>query len=119
LEVSRLKIPFEQLRDAVALIYSLLVMATIIPGHTLLPHLLVLPYFLFVPGYFVTLLFGKTGSLLERLFYALAWSVAIFLSAYSVETVLPGNQLLPIELVIPALTITLLAYDRLRKPHGA
>jgi hypothetical protein len=116
LEIAGLKVPFEQLRNAVALLYSLIVMASIVPGFALVPHLLLLPYFLFVPGYFVTLLLRNTGSLLEKLFYAVAWSIAILLSAYSVETILPDNTLLPIQLVLPLLTILLLAYDYFRRP---
>jgi hypothetical protein len=118
LEIAGLKVPFEQLRNAVALVYSLIVMASTVPGFALVPHLLLLPYFLFVPGYYVTLLIRNTDSLLEMLFYAVAWSVAILLSAYSVETILPGSPLLPIQLVVPALTILLLAYDYFRKPRG-
>ncbi|MDA4113032.1 MAG: hypothetical protein OK474_03200 [Thaumarchaeota archaeon] len=120
MEIAGLKIEGKQLRNAIVLLYSFAVIATIIPGFTFVSNIVTLPYFLVVPGYFVTLLLRNTGSLLERLFYTIAWSVAIVLSAYSVETILPGNQLLPIPLVIPILTIVLLAYDRFRKPsHSA
>jgi len=116
LEIAGLRVARDQLRNAIALVYSFAVMATIIPGFHLVPHLLIFPYFLVVPGYFITLLLRNTGSLLERLFYTITWSVALFLSVYSIESILPGNQLLPIELVIPGLTILLLAFDSLRRP---
>jgi uncharacterized membrane protein len=120
LEIAGLRVAGKQLRDAIILVYSIIVIVTIIPGFTFVSNLVFLPYFLLVPGYFVTLLLGNTGSFLERLFYTIAWSVAILLSAYSVETILPGNQLLPINLVIPVLSIVLLVYVRYRKPlHGA
>jgi hypothetical protein len=118
LEIAGLKVARDQLRNAIALVYSFAVMATIIPGFHLVPHLLLLPYFLMVPGYFIARLLRSTGSLLETLFYSIIWSITLFLSAYSVETILPSSQLLPIEIVVPGLTILLLAFDSLRRSPG-
>ena len=69
-----------------------------------------------MPGYFVALLLRQTGTLLERLFYTITWSIAILLSVYSIDTITPGSQSVPINLVIPVLTIILLAYDHFHRP---
>lgn len=109
MEVKGLKVAGEQLRNAVAVVYSLVVMATIVPGVPSISNLIVIPYYILVPGYFVTLLLRNTG-IIERLFYSIAWSVAILASVYSLGTI-GDTPYLPIELIIPTLTILLLAYD--------
>jgi hypothetical protein len=109
LEVKGLNDTREQLRNGGAVIYSLIVMATIIPGFPSVSNLIVIPYYILVPGYFVTTLVRNTG-VLERLFYSIAWSVAILASVYSLKSI-GIIQHLPAELIIPSLTIVLLAYD--------
>jgi hypothetical protein len=113
LEIKGLKAARQQLRNAVAVIYSVVVMATIIPGFHGVSTLIVIPYFLLVPGYFVMLLFRYTG-ILERLFYSVAWSIVILTSVYSLGTIMVIQDL-PLQLVIPALTIILLAYDNFHR----
>lgn len=109
MEISRLKIALEQLRDAFVVLYSLLVVATILPGFDLFPNALVLPYFLFIPGYFVTIVFHDTTTLIEWLFYTFAWSIAIFVSVYAIRTVVPGG-FFPPTVIVPAVTILLMVY---------
>jgi hypothetical protein len=116
LEIAGIKVAAEQLRNAIVVVYSVIVIATIIPGFATVSNLIILPYFILVPGYFVTLILRNTGTLLETFFYTIAWSTAILLSVYSLETIIPGSQSLPIKLVVPALTIFLLAYDHFHKP---
>jgi len=116
LEIAGLRIALEQLRNAVVIIYSIIVIATIIPGFANVSNLIILPYFLVVPGYFVALILRNTGTLLETLFYTLAWSAAILLSVYSLQTIIPGSGSLPIKLVVPTLTVFLLAYDHFHRP---
>jgi hypothetical protein len=109
LEIQGLKVALEQLRDAFVVLYSLLVVATILPGFAFFPNVLVLPYFLFVPGYFVTIIFHDTATLMEWLFYTFAWSIAIFVSVYAISTVVAG-AVFPPTVIVPAVTILLMVY---------
>jgi hypothetical protein len=113
LEISGLKVAWEQVRNAVVVLYSGVVMATLIPGVSLVPNLAVLFYYFLIPGYFVTLLLRETSTILERLFYSIVWSLAIFASVYSIRSL--GYQALPTNLTIPALTVVLLAYDHFHR----
>lgn len=113
MEISSLKIASGQLRNAIVVVYSLAVMATIIPGFVRYSDLVTLPYLLFVPGYFVTLLVQRGSTILDMLFFSIAWSVAILLSVYSIASITPG-QFLPIDLIIPVLTLMLLVHNQLR-----
>ncbi|MGD0636650.1 MAG: hypothetical protein ABSA72_01240 [Nitrososphaerales archaeon] len=116
MEIAGLRVALEQLRDAIVVVYSAIVIATFIPGFASVSNLLILPYFIIVPGYLVTLILRNTGTLLETIFYTIAWSTAILLSVYSIQTIVPGSGALPITLVVPALTIVLLAYIHFHKP---
>ncbi len=109
MEVKGIRSTWSQLQNAAAVIYSVVVMATIIPGLPTLSNLIVIPYYLLVPGYFVTILLRTTG-ILDRLFYSLAWSLAILASVYSLAAIGTITDV-PLELVIPALTIAIMAYD--------
>ena len=109
MEVKGLSVAREQLRNAAVVAYSLVVMGTIIPGFPSISNLIVIPYYILVPGYFVTLLLRNTG-IIDRLFFSIAWSVAIFASINALGSI-GVIQFLPVELTVPALTIVLLAYD--------
>ena len=110
-----MKLTLVQLRNAVVIAYSLIVMATNFPGFDFVSKLIVIPYLLLVPGYFVASLLDKSGTLLDRVFYTLAWSVAVFGAVYSISTIVPSG-FFPIDLVIPVITILLLAYDYFHRP---
>ncbi len=111
MEIAGLRVSLLQLRNAGAVVYSLAVVATIIPVLGRLSNLIVIPYYVLVPGYFVTLLLRETDTVVERLFYSVAWSLALLASVYSVKTLTPAYQYLPINVVIPSVTIVLLAFD--------
>ncbi len=111
------RVALEQLRDGIVVVYSILVMATIIPGLHIIPTLAVVPYMLVVPGFYATLVLRETETFLETMFYAVAWSVGIFVSVYSIET-LSAGYLPPIDLVVPVLTFVLVAYVRYRRPSS-
>jgi uncharacterized membrane protein len=114
LEISGLKSAREQLRNAGVVLYSVAVIATIIPGLERVSSAFVIPYYAFVPGYFVALLLNEKGTLLERLFYSVAWSIAIFASLSSF-TALTGYQAPTLSILIPLLTLLLLSYDHYRR----
>lgn len=95
--------------------YSLLVMATVIPEVMRLSNVVVVPYYLFVPGYCVALLLLQGGTVIDRVFYSVVWSMVIFASLYSIQTVVPGSANLPLNVAIPVLTIVVFVYDHL---HG-
>jgi hypothetical protein len=61
----------------------------------------------------VTLLVRETGTILEKLFYSIAWSLAIVATLISIESI--GYAGLPTSVIIPAITVVLMAYDHF---HG-
>ena len=94
-------------------LYSLTVMATVIPGFVYIPSPVVILYYFLVPGYFVTLLVRETSTILETLFYSVAWSLAAIAIVLSIKSI--GYTDLPTSIVVPAFTILLMAYDHF---HG-
>jgi hypothetical protein len=116
LEIAGLKGTWEQTRNAAVVLYSATIMATIIPGFVHIPSPIVIFYYFLVPGYFVMLLLRETGTLLERLFYSVVWSLAIVVSDFSIKSIYGlGYTDLPTSLIIPAITLVLMAYDHF---HG-
>lgn len=90
-------------------LYSVVVMATIIPGFPHIPTPILILYYFVVPGYFVTLLLRETSTILDRVFYTIAWSLAIVATVYAIEQIAYPD--LPTNLAVPAFTVVLLAYD--------
>jgi len=113
LEIAGLKVAWEQARNAAVVLFSITIMATIIPGCAHIPSPIVIFYYFLVPGYFVTLLIRQTGTVLEKLFYSIAWSLVIVASLVSVESI--GYADLPTSVIIPAFTVVVMAYDHF---HG-
>jgi hypothetical protein len=109
LEIAGLKVAWEQVRNAVVVLYSVIITATIIPGFVHVPSPIVIFYYFLVPGYFATLLLRETGTILDGLFYSVAWSLAILAAVVAIESI--GYSDLPTNLIVPAVTIVLLAYD--------
>jgi len=88
--------------------YSALVFGTTVPSLKLIPHSLIIPYFLIVPGYCITFLLNRSASIVDRLFYSLAWSLALLTAVVSLETF---NSGLPLSIVIPAVTLLVLGFN--------
>lgn len=110
MEISSLSAPLRQIRSGAIVIYSLVVAATIIPGVGV-PSIIPILYFMFIPGYCIAALLRQTDTILEGLFYSVAWSIAAVASIYSFGSI--GYAFLPIAVVLPALTIIILTYDHL------
>jgi hypothetical protein len=106
-----MKLALVQTRNAFVVVYSIFVMATVIPEF--LPSgskLIVLPYFLLVPGYYIASLLDSGGKLMDRIFYTFSWSVATYVGVYALSTIVSGS-FLPITLIVPLITIVLLTYE--------
>ena len=111
MEIQKLDPVVRQLRLVAIVEYSLLVMATVLPGAMRFSNVVVIPYCLFVPGYSVALLLLQEGTVIDRIFYSVVWSIVIFASLYSIGTVVPGFAILPLNAVIPILTMIIIVYD--------
>ena len=114
MEFAGLKIAALQLRNAAVVLYSVFIAATSIPEFGRISNALIIPYYLFIPGYFVTLVLRQGGTLLEKLFFSVAWSLAIVASVYSALS-LSGGPALSESILVPLLTVLLMAYDYYRK----
>ena len=100
-----------QLRLVAIVEYSLLVMATVLPRAMRFSNVFVIPYYLFVPGYSVALLLLQRGTVIDRIFYSVVWSMVIFASLYSIGTVVSGFAIIPLNAIIPILTMIVFVYD--------
>jgi uncharacterized membrane protein len=113
LEIQRLISASEPLRNAVIVVYSLVVMATILPGFDLVSRIILIPYYLLIPGFCVTQLLRQARTILDGLFFSVAWSIAIITSVVSIEGL--GYSNLSINIVIPVLTVVILALVHYRR----
>ncbi|MGI0081314.1 MAG: hypothetical protein ACRECH_17030, partial [Nitrososphaerales archaeon] len=73
----RKEIPERRLVTIIAIVYSLIVLATIVPSFAKIATIfLLLPYYLLVPGYCVTLLFNENYDILQRLLFSVFVSIS-------------------------------------------
>jgi uncharacterized membrane protein len=100
----------QRFREAVIVVYSLIVIATDLPAFGGIPNVVVIPYFLFIPGYCLTSLITPTDSIIEKTFYTLAWSLALAANFIAINTLRSGLPVLPIKVVVPVLTLLILAF---------
>jgi len=98
-------------RNLVVLLYSVTVMATILPGFGRISNALILPYYIIIPGYAFSQILRQTEGNIQTLFYSLIWSVAILVSFFSLATVAPSLSSVPLSGVIPILTIIFTVYS--------
>ncbi|MDA4117656.1 MAG: hypothetical protein OK455_04855 [Thaumarchaeota archaeon] len=98
----------QQLRYIVCASYSLLVLATTVPALKGIPHTVILPYLVIIPGYCMTFLLNRDASAFDRVFFAIAWNLALITGVVSLETTNPG---LPLSVVIPGVTLAVLGYN--------
>ena len=113
MEIQRLISAAEPFRNAAIVVYSLAVMATVIPGFDLFSGVALIPYYFLIPGFCVTLLLRQAKSVLDGLFFSVAWSLAVICSVVSISALAHSN--LPISIVIPVLTILILGLVRYRR----
>jgi hypothetical protein len=99
-----------RLRSAVFLAYSAVVMATAVPGFSAIPHTIVVIYYLILPGYAFTLVLRQAQGIAQTAFFSLAWSVTIFGSMYSLTSLSPRFSTVPINGIVPVLTVVLAIY---------
>jgi len=107
LEIQRLAPLFDQFRNAAIVAYSIVVVATIIPGVHSIPGVALMPYYLLVPGYCATSLLGKSRGFIESLFFSVSWSLAIIASVVAINSL--GLASLPLNVVVPVITVFILA----------
>lgn len=115
MEIPGIGSSLRQVRTASLFFYSLLVIATVLPGVDSIPNLLIVPYYLIVPGYCITLLFRQERTALDYLLFSFAWSAALLASVVAIRSIFQSYQSIPINIVIPLLAIVFLSYDYL---HG-
>ncbi len=95
--------------------YSLVVMASVIPFFHRLSSVELVPYYLVVPGYALTTLLSEGQGIAGKAFYSVAWSVALVASVYSLQSVAPQSEGLPIPVIVPALTLVFFTYNRFHR----
>jgi hypothetical protein len=115
LEIFGIGHSLRQIRTAVIFFYSLLVIATIIPGVGRISNLLVVLYYLVVPGYCITLFFRQERTIVDFLLFSFAWSVALLAFVVAMKDIFPSYYSIPTDIIVPLLTIIFLTYDHL---HG-
>ncbi|MDA4126854.1 MAG: hypothetical protein OK452_06605 [Thaumarchaeota archaeon] len=106
-----MNLPTRQVQNAAAIVYSVVVMATIIPGIASVSNLIVVPYFLVVPGYYADLLVHRSSTFIERTFYSVAWSSTLLAAMVAIKSLDYSYQPVPIDVIIPSIAIIFLAFD--------
>ncbi len=106
---------FGQLIDSVIVIYSLVILASFLPTLRVISDILLVPYYLVIPGYVLSGLIAEDTSITSRAFSSVIWSLALVVSIFSIQTIVPGSRDLPIGLFVSLLTLLFLAYNLL---HG-
>jgi len=98
-------------RNAAIFLYSMLIMATTLPGFDRIPHTIILPYFIILPGYALSMVLRQAEGIVQTFFYSLVWSVVILGSVYSLTTLSSSLSAIPLSALIPVLTVILTAYS--------
>ena len=102
---------------AIAVLYSLIVVASSTPRFSDVPIVLIALYYIFVPGYVLLQYINEDYALIQRVAFSAIIGLALILLIFSLQQVL-GLLSLPFDIVIPLLTILLvcLNYYRAGKP---
>ena len=106
----RKEISERRLVTMIALVYSLVVVATIIPsfGKGFLLFILI-TYYLLVPGYCITLLFNETFDRLQRLLFSVFSSVSVLLCLSALKQV-DSTLSIPFAISLPVISIGIIVY---------
>jgi len=111
----RFPLPLQQVVEAGILLYSLAVMATVVPNIHAVPNTAVIIYFVLVPGYCISSVLRYTGTIVEGLFYSVAWSLALVLAVSALESLNPNQAQIPISVLVPAVAIIFLLYGHFHR----
>ena len=101
---------WRNVRSALILLYSVVVMANVLPGFNGIPHSVIIPFYLLVPGYVISLVLREDRGIVQTVFFSLVWSVVLVASVQSLAARAPDLYNVPIDGVIPPLTIILTGY---------
>jgi hypothetical protein len=101
-----------RLTTAVIILYSLFVVASIIPSLYFISSVPIAVYYLLVPGYCITRLMEEQYGILQRLLFSVAVGTTVILTLSAFRQTLPTVLALPFNVVIPvfALLLTLYSY---------
>lgn len=104
----------EKIQLAVIVLYSLGIIASILPYFADLPNEPVILYYLFFPGYTVVLLFAEKSTVLTKLMFSLFVGMALILSLSSIRQLVAGGVPVPFNVIVPVLTILFAIVDYYR-----
>ncbi len=106
----RKEISERRLVTVIALVYSLIVLSTVIPsfGKAVI-YLLLIPYYLLVPGYCITLLFGENYDRLQRLLFSIFASISVLLSLLALKG-LDSSLNIPSAISLPVISIGIIVF---------
>ena len=99
-----------KIETTVVLMFSIVVMASITPTFGDISNVLVVVYYLFVPGYVMAGLLGENYGPIQRILFSLPFGLAMVLSLFAIRQMNTSALRLPYAVIIPALTLLLLAY---------
>lgn len=98
------------LTAGIIFIYSLLMIATVIPSFQAISNFFVILYFLFIPGFSITLLFGDGYGLFDKLILSVILSLTIVLFLLAIRQLNSQDIALPYNVIIPIITILVTTY---------
>lgn len=106
----RKEISERRLVTIIALAYSFVVIATIIPSFAkTATFLLLIPYYLVVPGYCVTLLLNENYDRLQHLLFSIFASISMLLTLLALKR-LDSMLNIPSAISLPVISIGIIVY---------
>ena len=102
---------------AVAIVYSLAVIASSTPRFSNFPVAIVALYYLFVPGYVIMQYVNEDYAIIQKIALSVILGLTLILVVFSAQQVIGSASSLPFYFIIPIVTILLvtLNFYRTRK----
>ena len=103
-----------RIQTAVAILYSLGIIASSTPAFGNISNVVVVLYYLFVPGYVVTLYLGEDYALFQRFAFSIVLGFTFVLTIAAIRNATSDAFPLPFNVIIPVGTIIFVALDYFR-----
>lgn len=105
---------FLRIGTALAILYSIAIVASATPAFGGIPNVIVILYYLIVPGYILVLYLGEDYAILQRIALSTVIGLAIVLIVFSLRQDYSDSFPLPFNVAIPSVAIVLYLFNFLR-----
>ena len=113
---------FGSFQLAVVVLYSLAIMASVVPTFSDIPNAVVLVYYFFVPGFVITLFIAEKDTIFHKLAYSALFGLTVVYFISSVRQSIQDSVPLPFNVIVPMFSIALASlyyYNNKNKMYDA